>query len=240
MQRLDPTANSVTGPNDVTLALRQRPLLYLRTSFEGQCHPARHSCSSLKMSTQSHSRVRTAMKRLRASLTRIRRCGGINKGQKQIVQDACSLLGLSSRVVSHGDDAYKELLKKVQDVAGLEMVVLCAVGLGKSPMTKSPTTMRILVQDLPLELGHKRNAWNCFELQRLVREHLAGSFWVLFPSIRLLTFKRSLGTSQTGNGLMDISTSIGQRAGSVRNLRRLRPTKIRSALSFSPTPTGSS
>ena len=109
--------------------------------------------------------LRIAMRRLRTSLTKIRQCGEINGRQKQLIQDAFSLLGLSEQPV-RGEYRYEQLLREVQRVAGLEMVVLCAIGLDRSRLS-----MKNLLVHLPAQVKRKSSMWNCFPLQRLVRDH---------------------------------------------------------------------
>ena len=109
------------------------------------------------------------MKRLRACLARIRKSQGeINARQKSIVQHA---LGLATQPPSRCNNSYEKLLMEVQQVAGLEMSLLCGIGLAGSRLNMES----LLVGRLPDKIKAK-TSWNCFLLQRLVRDHYLCSY----------------------------------------------------------------
>ena len=104
--------------------------------------------------------IPAAIAKLRDTAQVITRRGGLKKAQLKRVPEAFA--GLTSSSV---DNVYEGFLRKVYDVAGPQMVVLCAVGLGRTAIKGMKDRVRV---DLPFEIKIERASWENVFLQSIV------------------------------------------------------------------------
>ena len=117
--------------------------------------------------------VEDALKKLRDISTMIARRGGLRSQEDRRVREAFKALGELNKPgnpSSEPRDVYQVFLQKVQSVAGLQMVVLCAVGLGRSVVKHS---MKAKVRiDLPFELQAQQSTLESTPLEHIVGAHV--------------------------------------------------------------------
>ena len=108
--------------------------------------------------------VPAAIAKLRDTAQVITRRGGLRKSELKRVPEAFAALTSTSV-----DDVYEGFLRKVYDVAGPQMVVLCAVGLGRTAIKGMKDRVRV---DLPFEIKNEAAPWENAFLQSIVDQFM--------------------------------------------------------------------
>ena len=113
--------------------------------------------------------VQAVIDALRKASVNIKRHDGVRTREKQQVQEAFELVSAPSESASSKQmrrkHSYQRFLKKVQEMTSLRMVVLCAVGLGKSRVASMRDGVRL---SLPLQIRGHEASLDCEVLQSIV------------------------------------------------------------------------
>lgn len=116
--------------------------------------------------------IQDAMTRLRQSAQAINRREGVQPSELKRVREALRITAESSDVANSGAaerDVYEEFLRKVSNNAGPQMVVLCAVGLGRTVVKVLKDQIRV---DLPFEIKDQAATLESEVIQAIVEKHV--------------------------------------------------------------------
>lgn len=104
-----------------------------------------------------------ALDRLRDAGQVISRRGGLKEVQLKRVREA------ASAVAGKATDTYEEFLRKVNDIAGPQMALLSALGLGRTLVKGMRDRTRL---DLPYEIKNQASTLESDTLRILVENHM--------------------------------------------------------------------
>lgn len=134
--------------------------------------------------------VQAVIDALRQASFIIKRHDGIRTREKQQFQEALELVNAQPESASSKQTqrrlSYQRFLKKVQESTSVRMVVLCAIGLGKSRVASMRDGVRL---SLPLQIKDHEPSLDCDVLQGIVDEMLIQGT-LLLPSILCLLFEK--------------------------------------------------
>jgi hypothetical protein len=102
----------------------------------------------------------------------ISRRGGLKPSELKRVQEAAAAITGSNNVTTSDTeegDAYQQVLCKIYKNAGPQMVVLCAVGLGRTAVKGMKDRVRV---DLPFELKDHAASLESTIIQSIVDKHM--------------------------------------------------------------------
>jgi len=119
------------------------------------------------MSRNKSLTINAAMQKLNNTAKEVNRREGVKTHQQRRAEEALTLLANGSASKPMGaklESTYLSFLRKVHKVAGLSMVVLCAITLGKSAIGFLKESIRL---DLPYEIQKKLVTLDNEFLQRL-------------------------------------------------------------------------
>ncbi|RHZ48209.1 hypothetical protein CDV55_100410 [Aspergillus turcosus] len=114
--------------------------------------------------------IQSALERLSQASRAIQRRNGVQNKEAKRIRDAVALLRRGCPVDSRGESRqkiYLEFLRKVLELSGRPMVVLCAVGLGLSVIAIAKDSVRL---DLPYEIKDNSSLDNAV-LRRLANQY---------------------------------------------------------------------
>lgn len=117
--------------------------------------------------------ITDAIARVRDVTRTIKRREGVKPHERKRIQEALTLLRESAQSVdstSEKGSAYRAFLHKVRKVAGLQMVILCAVGIGRSAVSTMRDKVRV---DLPFELKDQCSNLEFGIIQRIAEDSTA-------------------------------------------------------------------
>ena len=115
--------------------------------------------------------VRASIDALRQASLIIKRHDSIRTREKQQVQKALELVNTQPESASSKQTqrrlSYQRFLKKVQESTSVRIVVLCAIGLGKSRVASMRDRVRL---SLPLQIKDHEASLDCNILKSIVDE----------------------------------------------------------------------